>query len=445
MESPRRRLRLTLRGVLAILACVAVGFTVGIRAAKPIENDFVHVFAERYVDWFTVLLAIASALMAIGLLREAVDLHRKNGGNGDEPKHLRFATSVEGAWRIALAVLLCVSLALRFLVNRGKLQFQSLNSDHDGLWIDELWWLVMIVILRSQLTQAKPVRQPNGRFAGNALILVAASALLAGSLIYRSLVHYLVHLACAGVDIAHEHTVGRYKFTSPSEQRVLAYWGMVAMASWTLAACALVASLQSWQRGTRQKRALASGLACLGFAIGYSVWFNASVMPQASPDLAIAGRDSTWVHDIGVGCMVALVAACGALRYSRIPGGAQRLHEMAIERTWVCLPFLVAASAIYVYDTVRMFMEWSSSLADAWDVLGYMASDPKTYLQVVLLITAWPLAWRAFVNGRATSTFVVAEISKPRLAVAWLILTTLIVVGSTTAAAFSFSWWLGPW
>lgn len=438
--------QIDLRSAFAVTLSVAIGLTVGAAPSK-VDATYYDPFdiGIPKLDWHFALLAAASTLIAINLLKEAFALQRQR--RSEEENSYALGLAVEVAGRSALATILLASLTIRLLVVRGLV---VLPENENGFFYfgdvmtTHVWWLALGIAIAELLQSLKPRREMRPRRIVSTFTTLAAVAL--GAYVLRDLlaVTFLVHLACHGVDVSQPGVYQRYLWLTQVEEVVLTSSAAFAFASVPLAAICLGRGIQQ-QPGRRRRLQFSIGALLLLGAAVYTVWFFWRVMPAISPDLAEAGGSGTWFELLGGGVLAGMAVYYAACRISRVQGSARHTFsekpQTDVGMLFSILVLFIAAVVYFVQYTRSMS---DSTFMDLADVIAYSLTFPDTYFMFAITVLSVQLAWVAWRRGNA-STLTVHAIDGRRFAAAIVAFSALTIVAIPTFIAAGFGLWLGPW
>lgn len=403
--------------------------------------------------WQTALLAIVSAAMTWGLIEEIAILSRLARSSGI-PRDRRDELVPSIAWRCGAAVLLTLALVTLLLVHGEVIK---LPERHDLLIIfenpfpDYVWQMYIIVVLFSTKSRWSPkqLAATGNRWSLTVAAWIVGAALAMIVLPQLALIHFLVHVATAGI-----HNAMPFQWQRPGVypdhelEGFRLFWITVAVVASTIASCALLA----WILGRRLKRATVAVLAgviaglLLSVAVAFDIWYYGWEFHRISPDLAGAVLVATWLDWLGAGILILLLVTAGAYRASlraeitlEVPQAElQRWLRPRIHETPICLGFLLAW---ILWFGVDMGLTFCSSLRS----LGFALSSVCLYMYFAICILGVQLCWARWHNRNKGPGIGLYVIEPARFLVAFLALLGLAAVGIPTMAAYCFNFWLGPW
>jgi hypothetical protein len=402
--------------------------------------------------WTQVALWWAATAIAVGLIHQSIVIARWNRVQPPFDRQLRFAAQFEVLWRAAVAVLFAAIIVTRILVG---LHYVELPEDQAILGTDVvtdyLLWLLLLLVLRACVYQARPVKAPvSGGFFIAAPIWIGLVLFAAYALIHTSLIMYLVHLACRGIDATLEFTGNRYPLWNERQEAIFALRAAVAVLAWLIGTILATQSLANRRARTNFWRIASAivGVSLIAAAGGFVWWFGAYAYSQVSPDLAGTGVASNWYQRLGAGVILAVLAGVGAARVAQIkqkhqPGVPARAIALPLAaESWLVVVLLLAEFGYLMIQAVASFIGPNSMLG--WDDLPYLLTNPDLILMTALLIASWRLA--ALRRKRMLpQPLALRPMSGPRFFTAFVMLLMSLAVGIPTLAIFSFSFWLGPW
>jgi hypothetical protein len=447
----KSRPRANLRSLFAWTFCVAVGAAIGADRTGGASDDFSAFRVDvSHLNWHYALLASASTGIAMGLFHQAWTIRQESRKLQSSEQVLRFDLWFACAWRLAAAALLTIGLAWQMLNARG---FMTLPESSLYFYSDLLtvhgWWLLLIILLIEATGRAKsPMSAGPPRRVLNALAWIGMSLFGAYVIINTALITYLVHVACRGVDATNQYTGNRYPIWFVSQESTFAGLGLTAVVAVILAAFLLCSGIRSQaNRGWQRYMRILPGLMLLAAAGAYCSWYYRVALPTVSPDLGATEFGSTWFEQIGGVALGLMLITAGATRTARTAArGSQspsrQIHLPAAAESLAVLVFLASATGLIVVQSIRGCFD--SAYGTASEMLPYLLVYPDTTLTAAILILALHQMWLRRKGGSPAPLHLVPLEGK-RLASAWLALAAILSIGIPTLAAFSFSFWLGPW
>ena len=198
---PRIRLRL----LFFIFFCAAFGLAIG---SAPVSKDdpFFTIWGWRNarLNWHYALLAAGTVPVVIGLLKQAAILRNWSGPAGTECNSAAtFARTFAVAWRIAIAGLLVICLVAVMVVSRRLVSLpESGVLLSYGVFPNAVWVVCLVIVLSVSLLRWR--REPLIREKPWKLVTVWLTGAIIAALILPDigLIHFLVHVATAGIEFA---------------------------------------------------------------------------------------------------------------------------------------------------------------------------------------------------------------------------------------------------
>lgn len=440
-----RRTKLSLAALLYLSVCVAV--CVAAAVARPAGSEL----SPASLDWLRGLSTLASVGLATALLQQAWAIRGL-------PRY-RVAMVVRGlmAGGLALCVLseLLIASGAVVLAERAGSLFLDRWSEP---FPDAIWLLLLIAgaeTLSQRAIAASVVRtrwsrlRSRGAFAlfwGLAACVAAEGAAI----------HYLVHIATAGIEYARPVAFQRVGvFPSPAAEGFFTY--RVAIASLIGLAGTAAIPLVVARRTARRAR-VAAWVALLtgsGSLAGYCWWFYTCEMPRVSPDLASAPvvavpRDFLagllLISGVALWLACSLAASTPDAAFQRHPVGGPlgRLPEdlttcgLLAAAAFGFLAFQAGLVSVY-----RDVFGWAIPGGAGKPLLVFLlratVTSPCAFALVAMMISGARLA---LARGHDPA---IRRLSAGRVAEAFAMLMLVGCVAAPTLAAYSFAAWLGPW
>jgi hypothetical protein len=443
-----------MRGVLILISCAAFGCALAAVPSPP-SDDYQTLLGltPPRLNWHDAFLGAASAMIVVSLIQEAIIIKRYMHAALPGSKAMHCGARWGIISRAFLAALLAACLLLQLLVTRDYLR---LPEDPDLYLYQDLlplylWWLCVILALSLAISEASPsTATRRGNWPLELIAWIGGAVLAAFVLLNHTVVHMLVHLACAGVDAALKNAPKRYGLVSATEQWRFALLGMFAAGAVVLAAAAIRITFR-WRhtrRGLSLSAAVTAAVLLLG-ATAYCWWFYTTGFPQASPDMAEVGikrAAHTWVGGLLLGAAAIAVGAQALARgdNAKRPDGQVISTFRPLIFSTSLVGLLAAAELIYLEQQIRSFLQMGFGISPL-EGLAEMLAEPSFYSHLAILVLTVQLAWRLFKGGANAPAIKVWPLSLQTFAEASLALATLSAVGLPTLAAASFSFWLGTW
>jgi hypothetical protein len=441
------------RGAFAIIACVALGLAIG--AAPPPVDDFNWGYVPHF-NWQYALLAAGSAGLVIGVVRDAWSISNSRS-EIVASSQFNFALRWAVAWRLVVAVVIAACLSIKIILAR---KFWSLpESDlyfYDDVVTGYVWWLGLLIALGSAINRPSDVKpRPRGAWL-DIVAMCLAAALLLSIVIDLAMIHYLVHVACAGVDAALHHSESRYGLRDVADETRFFTLGALAVGA-LIGGCALISYLvtKAVQSNWLKRAATLTALLLLGYAVAYVVWFYRMGMPMAAPELAVAGLCSSWFLRLGGITLAIMAVSVGAYRLTLV-GDLPRSAPIFIsgnksEAFAVAPVFILLAAISYLAESLHYHNSFGGGFGfinglgagSIWESIGALTYQPTTYFMLALLTFSLRCLWRRWRRGPANIQ--IEELDPRRFARCWLTIAALTILTVPTIGAFGFAFWLGPW
>lgn len=376
---------------MAITLCVALGLVIG--AAPPPEEqdpwDFGYI---PQFNWHFALLAAGSAGIVMGVLHDAWAILRFCSPLGASDND-QFARRWAILWRMLVAAAIVSSLTLKILISR---QFWSPpESDmffYDDVLTGYVWWFGLLIALGSAVNYSHSGLARPRRAWIEMLVWVGAATLIISMAVDLSMIPFLVHLACAGVDASLTHVGGRYGLHTVADQTHFAMLAALALGA-LIGACSLLGCLA--MKPTLPKRVkrgvIIGALLLLAAAASYSAWFYRVGRPMASPDLGFGILSSSWFLQVG-GIVLALMAVTVGAHRITIAGRVRQPAEVIVPRgefasLAAATIFFILAVIIHIAETIYALLSWGGGFefGGILEAIGYHMYQPTTFIMLALL------------------------------------------------------------
>jgi hypothetical protein len=273
------------------------------------------------------------------------------------------------------------------------------------------------------------------------------------------LVHFLVHIATAGIEFAQP---ARYQFADGfPDHRAEGYrsfWiSMAAAGVVALAILNLIALLRVGKSRRNTATMISAGTFCLLLLLvtGYCVWYYGFELWRLSPFLAQIGVGSNALEWCAGIVIAAILITAGAHRaavmknfHTVVVGGINdQVEGPSIYESVSCLLVVVAAVAVYIFQAINTYVSFSRILSApqvAEAVVGLLR-DPSAILMLALLTLSLQLCWVRWRRRTERVDWTIAEIDLPRFWWSWVALAALTCVAVPAISSSVFMFWLGPW
>lgn len=454
MPPTRPLLRIDLRSLLLWPLYASIGLAIG--SAPPSKGDLALAafgIEKLSLNLFNGLLASASAAVAVGLIQQARAILRQSADWPSEQPSLRTSARWEASLRVLLALVIVTVVAIQAMVTRGFIELPKGEFYFfEDVVTQYVWWLAILVALTDAFMRANPHAAQRRRKVVSGLLLLGLLFLLLHIVTDLSFITFLVHAACRGVDSTHSVENSRYPITSDADEWLLFGAGFAGIAAIVVAAATNFAALQT--RGLSGVSRPAILVACGSLsaaAAGYCYWFFAIARPYYSADLVGVGFAASWWHQVGGIALAATWITYAVYHESRAAHTNSPSESSAPESVslpvaadgLIVLALISLATTIYLAQLVWQNYD-NVYTQSKWEGLGYMLFQPVTCFMTALLLRSLQLV-RLRWSGKAPAPLTIIPVKSSELIVAWLLLAAIVAVAIPTFAAFSFSFWLGPW
>jgi hypothetical protein len=454
---PRIRLRL----IFFIFFCAAFGLAIG--TAPVTKNDPLFTiggWGNVRLNWHYALLAAGSVAVVIGLVKEVAILRSWKARAEIEPTAAAsFATAFAIGWRIAIAGLLVICLATAMIVSRQVISLPDSEMFLSYALFPNALWVVCLVIALS-VSFSRWRREESKRDPPWKLLAVWLAGTVVAALILPDigLIHFLVHVATAGIEFAQPV---RFQFADgfPDHRAegFRSFWISVAAAGViALAILNLVGLLRvRVARGTCAIVGGGSFCLLLMLATGFCVWYYGFELRRISPFLAEVGLASTWLEWTAGFVVASTIITAGAhqaatsgnTHYLVLSSVNDQAERLPIYESIGCLLVFVAAVAVYTFQAINSYVDFSrifnaSRVAEA---VVSLLRDPGSILMLALLTLSLQLCWLRWQRRAERVDWTIAAIDQRRFWTSWIALAALTCVAVPTISASVFMFWLGPW
>lgn len=444
----RARFRFTLRGLMALFAGVAVG---------AVEAQLEHACSWKpelkHPRWGDALFACLSAWAAFGLGRQIIDLWRASPKWKSLAPDERWGAKFAIGWRAATILLLFTYHGVRVLLAGKRISLPEESQAFLFEPADALRRAFLCLLLMFALWSAPRLRSAARRrsiaWRGLQSLSLACGAALCLLLWWKlSEMHFLVHVACVGVEAFQPA-----RFAIPNYNIAVHYPAFVQQSLLGVVLAGLSFALScflttSW----RHSRGRAFLLLCLGAALAALSWHTARLtivgVRQVSPWMIEAyevGPIHRWVT---AGLMVCVAAAALAMRQAQ---------TAAIRKHWPLLAWRANVSRYYhegrSWSAACVLAAGAGIVQEAlemarWNLGNFGTGEFDAILSqpmVAMYAAIGLLAMRATYSQASIEASELTAISLPKFCVAFV--TNLVVLGCAIPilAAFSTSLWLTRW
>ena len=454
MKFNSAKFRVDLRALFAWTTYAIFGFAIGTNPADRLSRDAAWGEAAYNLvsQTFQPLLTAASAAIIVGLLKQVKLLRTQATTTHD--RDLRRGARCEACFRAALAALLAFCLVSSALVVRGIQVLPYNDTISDAFAVDVMtgyaWWLAIVVALNDASSRMSVNRTGWRKSVVHGL--AGAFALVLGIYLVIEVFYvvYLTHAACRSVDLHHPPEYHRYPTLTNLDQWLLSALPAAAVAAAVIAG---IASLRAFSkhglRGPFRRRTLTPIVLLLTASGSYTCWYYVVGHDYYSPDFADVEASANWWQVSGSMVLVALAITYVAYRAWRAHSPPDSL-QLEIEdfppagEQGFAITAVFAAPCTYLVQLILASLGYAGNFSSAFDVLLNLAAAPFSLLLFAMLLQAARLA-RLRWQGSGHAPLVVIPFRLREFAAAWLLMAVIAAIAIPTFAAFSFSFWLGPW
>lgn len=444
--------RPSLRFNLRTAAAIAVFLTIGLTASISIHSGDASGWsiADR-IDFISLFATAAMSAIVAGLLQEVRWIHRA-AASQSLSRELRFPVRWEQTWRAGAAAILILCILVQIL--RARTSFKLPDTDFQFSYFGEIFpsylgWLCLVAVLCEEARRESLTREHPRRRWFDLIVWACLGLFLLRMLSQCSIITFLVHVACNGVDASLLRAPHRYQLTTPVQQRDFFLAALFATAA-ALTATAGAIRFFAHPPATRRRRILlaSGGVLSLTVAAAYCVWYYAKGLAMASPDLAETVFAMNWYETLGGAALGSLLITMGTHRITRqdfnSEAGSFRVTMPASWRSALpTMGLLLIAGAIAVKQFVEIF--FNPHYGSFIDQLDYLLTYPQVYLALATFLFCIQITRRRWRDRGKSPSLNIAPLSARRFATAWLTLAAVTAVLMPTLAALAFAMWLGPW
>ncbi|WP_428305295.1 hypothetical protein [Lacipirellula sp.] len=410
------------------------------------SNDFLGFLVSTLQ---TPLLATASAAIVGGLLHQAYVIRQKGGTLDVGSTSLQSALRCESTLRLMLAATIAACVTARYLREWQlfKLPMKSAYI-YEDLLTDIVWKIAVLIAMADASIRAAQKVRPRRRLIVETLVWAGCIGIAIYIATNGTLIAFLVHVGCRGVDAADATIYNRYGIPAISDE-----W-RILLAMSVAAACAIAAlvTLSAVMSTSGLKQALHPRvLGIVGLllsASGAGIWFYSGMLSQFSPDIHSVSFEPNWWECLGGAILAALLVTYSIYRFwhaSSWRSSAEAISQTSLNlppvaEGWPVLLLLLGVALIAAVQIVNDFIDFDAPLEN----IGFIAAWPSNYFTLAMLFFSLNLL-RLRWQGKAPGPLPIVPLQTREFAGAWLLLAAIVAVAIPTFAAFSFSFWLGPW
>ena len=405
------------------------------------------------VNWFNALLGAASAAVVWGLMQQVRVIRRQATPATDELAPFRTAAHLEAALRLLLAAIIAGCMTIQLLTMRRFFELPEGKPIFYGDVVTRyLWWFGILAALTDALDRADPKPSQRRRIVLDGVLLFGLLCLATCVLIDLSGITFMVYIATSEVDGGHGLSYSRYPIMSAGDEWLLLCTGLSSVVAIVGVAVFYFRAMNACgPRGVCRPRLIAAIALALAVAGSYVFWFYATARNYYAPDLENVGFGASWWHHVGGVALAATWVTCSIYRGWHAAG--ERSTSSASHHNSIDLPLaaenlpglaLISLAAI-IHLGQNAWHNYGKLLTQSeWEGVALLLTQPVTYFMAALLVRSVQLM-RLRWKGGAPAPLVLVPITLREFVTAWLLLAGIIAVAIPTFAAFSFSFWLGPW
>ena len=267
-----------------------------------------------------------------------------------------------------------------------------------------------------------------------------------------SFITYLTHLATSAVDADHGLSYSRYPILTTTDEWLLLTTGLCSFFAICGAATLYLLAINAYgPRGVCRPRCIMAIALVLIGAGCYAFWFYAIARNFYAPDFENVGLDASWWHHLG-GVILAATCVTYFLYRGWHASGERSMPPTPLQES-INLP-LAAENypglalifwAAFIHLSQSVWHSYGNPIQQSpWESVGDLLYQPDTYFMAALLIRSLQLM-RLRWKGTAPAPLTLVAVTSSEFVTSWLLLAGIIAIAIPTFAAFSFSFWLGPW
>ncbi len=456
--------RIRLRTIFLLFICAAVGLAIGLAPIQKIDPSLGLGWHEPRINLVYSLLAAASVAIVAGLLNEIAVLRQWAPPDGNASDGMRFARAFAIAWRSAIAALISLCLMTALVISRHIVELPVTETFLSYEAFPYVIWVVCLIVVLSvsllSWQRSRQRRPPTWQLLTILFVGAIAAALILPDI---GLVHFLVHVATAGIEHAQPaefKMIGAFP-DQRAERFELFCLTMGAQSAVVVAgANLLLANKYSAPWGWHALLAIGGYTTSLSIVAAFCVWYYGTELHRVSPYLAEAKVGSNPLEWCAALALVAIIATIAAyeltcLENSSIDSRSTGEHALDLETVYespVCLLLLVGSVALYVYETIQTQLSMAplvnmlrGRINIASDIALGMIREPCLVLMVAIMVLSLQLCWMRWRRRKEKIAWTITEINPRRFAWNWLAIAALACVAIPTISAYAFVVWLGPW
>jgi hypothetical protein len=436
-----------------------MGLAIGTSPEK--ENDPLFTilgWRDAQLNWHYALLAAGSVLVVIGLLHEIVLLNKWRTADGTKNREASFAVAFAVLWRIAIVCLLSICLVTAMLLTRQVVSLPESEAAFSYIPFPYATWvLCLIVVLSADLRRWRPKHaSPSRRLVEYLVVCVAGMIIAVLVLPDTGLIHYLVHIATAGIELAQPvRNQWPGAFPDHRAEGFRTFWAATAAAGAVDVAILNYSLMANFNLNRRPRLVLSTvGVALpLLISAAFCIWYYGFELHRISPYLAAVGTGGNLLEwCAGILILGILVTAAA----HRVP--SSDLQSIAIERSIdhrpdsillqdsaLCLSLLIGAVVAYFVEAISTYLSMPWSLIGSAEVVLAMLRDPGAILMAAIFLLSVQLCWLRWRRRAEQVEWKLAAVEPRRFLGNWMAIAIISCVAIPTISAFVFAFWLGPW
>lgn len=450
--------QIRLRTVFLIIFCAAVGMTCA-TAPKAEDDPSLKLFGFHVaqLNLHYAFLSAAAMAMVIGLTQQARMLARWQLPESVNNDDLFFARSIAICWRAIVAIIIGVCLVARILILRRVINLPEHENFYPSeIFPDTLLLMSVILVLTDSIRrwQRKNLKPQSGWIAllGSVCGFVLALLILPDS----GLIHFLVHVATQGIELAAPLKFQRVgAFPTHQAEHFQLFWlslGAVIAVVMVASGLALAKNIEFMTKGFIA--VIAASFTLLATSAAFCIWFYSAAFYHVSPDLASVGFASNWLDWLGGGTLIAILTTAGAYRLAIgkasatmcAPDDGGPANQVALHESVLCLVFLFGTALVYFVETIRQFVnEPFFARSTIWETIATVLSYPPTYIMLAVSVLSLQLCWARWTRRHEAVIWELKAIDQRRFLWNWFALALLAVVALPTFSIYCFTFWMGPW
>jgi hypothetical protein len=351
--------------------------------------------------------------------------------------------------------LITICLAVQLLITRRAIELPE-NEVYLSFEVfpSAIWMLSMIVVLSEairrrtlptdQYKQSRAITF-GGWLAGTIFALIV--------LPQAALIHFLVHIATAGIES--NITLAYQRLNAFPDHRAEGF-RLFWLSTGAAVLIVIAAGSWFWTGQSRQRSRSTWLLWTLGYiapfiiSTVFCVWYLRFEFYRVSPDFAGAGFAANWVDLLGGTLLLIIVISSATLRLSADSNAAVAVdpvpqHLTFFHESAFCIGLIFAAVAVYFFEMAMMISSLPGAFGSVVSLVEFHFTETSNYLQLALILLSARLANLLWRQRKSPAEWRISPVAGNRFAANWIALATLAVVAIPTLSIYSFTYWLGPW